>query len=142
VLGTLPIPVRTARRALDLARRQPQDLAQLADRAARTEGGEGCHQRRAVVPVAVVHARDQQGADVAREVQVDVGQAREVFVQEAPQRQLAGDRIDVREARQVADERGHRRAPPPPRRQQRAHRVRPADLDGDLARQLQHVVVQ
>ncbi len=70
------------------------------------------------------------------------GSPLQVLVQEAPQRQLAGDRVDVREPRQVAHERGDRGAAPAPGRQQRAHRVGPADLHGDLARQLEHVVVE
>ena len=137
-----PVAVGAARHALDLARRQAEHLAQLADRAARAEGREGRDQRRAVVAVALVHARDQPLADVAREVEVDVGQPVEVLVQEAPERELVGDRVDVREAGQVADERGDRGAAAAPGRQQRAHRVRPAHLDGDLARQLEHLVVQ
>ena len=117
-----------ARDALELTRRQPEHLAQLADRAARAERRERGHQRRALAPVAVVDARDQDLADVAREVEVDVRQRGELLVEEAPEEEVVGDRVDVREAGEVADDRGHRGAPPAPRRQQRARRVGPAHL--------------
>ena len=142
VLAGGSVRVCAAGRALDLARGQAQNLAKLADRAARSKSRKGRHQGRAIAPVALVHARDQPLADVAREVQVDVGQPAQFLVQEAPQRQASCDRVDVRQARQVAHQRGHRRPPPSSGRQQRAHRVRPAHLQGDLARQLEHVVVQ
>src|SRR5918999_1747931 len=61
------------RGALDLDRRQPERLAEVADRRPRAVGGEGGDERRAVVAVALVHARDQDLAYVAREVEVDVG---------------------------------------------------------------------
>ena len=63
-----------ARDALDLPGGQPEHLAELADRAARAEGREGGDQRGAFVAVALVDARDQDLADLAREVEVDVGQ--------------------------------------------------------------------
>ena len=124
-IDVLPVPaLRAARDALDLPRRQAQRLAQLADGAARAEGREGGHERGAIAPEAVVHARDEDLAHVAREVEVDVGQRRDLLVEEAPEQQLVGDRVDVREAREVADDRGHRRPAPAPGRQQRARRCR------------------
>ena len=131
-----------ARDPLELARRQAEHLAQLADRPARAEGREGGHQRRPLAPVALVHARDQHLADVAREVEIDVRQRGQLLVEEAPEEQLVGDRVDVREPGEVADDRGHRGPAPAPRRQQRPHRRRPAHLDRHLARQLQQVAVQ
>ena len=77
--------LRAARDALDLPRRQPERLAELADRAARAVGREGGDERRALAPVALVHARDQHLAHVAREVEVDVRQRRELLVEEAPE---------------------------------------------------------
>ncbi len=94
------------------------------------------------MPVALVDARDQLLADVAREVEVDVRQRGQLLVQEAPDQQLVGDRVDVREAGQVADDRGDARAAAAPGRQQRPRGVGPADLDRDLAGELEHVVVQ
>ena len=144
VLAHLPrIPaLAAARHPLDLSRRQPQRLAQLADRPPRAIGRKRRHQRRAVVPVALVHPRDQLLADVTREVEVDVGQRGQLVVQEAPDQQVVGDRIDVREAGQEADDRGDARAPPAPRRQQPPHAVGPTHLDRHLAGQLQHVVME
>ena len=122
-VDVLPVPaLRAARDALDLPRWQAQRLAQLTDGAARAEGREGGHERGAVAPEAIVHARDEDLAHVAREVEVDVGQRRDLLVEEAPEQQLVGDRVDVREAREVADDRGHRRPAPAPGRQQRARR--------------------
>ena len=69
--------------------------------------------------VALVHARDQDLADVAREVEVDVRQRRELLVEEAPEQQLVGDRVDVAEAGEVADDRGDARAAAAAGRQQR-----------------------
>ena len=99
-----------ARHALELPRREAEDLAELADRPARAEGRERRHQRRVLAPVALVHARDQDLADVAREVEVDVGQRGQLLVEEAPEEELVGDRVDVREPGEVADDRGHRGA--------------------------------
>ena len=48
-------------------------------------GRERRHERGALGAVALVHARDQLLADVAREVEVDVGQRRDLLVQEAPE---------------------------------------------------------
>ena len=112
--GLAPPALRAARDALDLARRQPERLADLADRAARAVGRERGHERRAVAPEALVHARDQHLAHVAREVEVDVGQRRDLLVEEAPEQQVVGDRVDVREAGEVADDRRDRGARPRP----------------------------
>ena len=92
----VPVYLRAPSEALDLPGGQAEHLAQLADRPARAVGRKRRHQRRAVAPVALVHARYQHLAQLAREVEVDVGQPAQVLVQEAPHRQPAGDRIDVR----------------------------------------------
>ena len=96
----------------------------------------------AVAAVAVVHARDQHLADVAREVEVDVRQRGELLVQEAAEEQLVGDRVDVREPGEVADDRRHARPTAAAGRQQAARRLRPAHLRRHLARQLEHVAVE
>ena len=127
---------------LDLARRQPEHLAEVADGAARTVGGEGRDQRRALAPVALVDPRDQPLADVAREVEVDVGHLGDLVVEEAAEEQPRPHRVDVGEPGQVADHRADARAAPASRRQQVAGRVRPADLDRDLAGELEQVEVQ
>ena len=135
-------PLAAACHALDLAGRQPERLAELPDRSARAICRERGDQRRAVVPVAVVDARDQHLPDVAREVEVDIGQRPELFVQKAADQQLVGDRIDVREAGEKADDRGHARAPAASGRQQCSGGVRSPHLGRNLARELEHVVMQ
>jgi hypothetical protein len=57
-------------------------------------------------------------------------------------RMSRGKRVHVRQPGQVADDRADGRAPPPPRRQRAARRLPPAHLDGDVARELEHLVVQ
>jgi hypothetical protein len=52
-----------------------------------------------LAPVPLGDADDELLADVAREVEVDVRHGRELAVQEAPERELVRDGIDVREAR-------------------------------------------
>ena len=126
----------------DVARRQPQRLAELADRAARPVRREGADEAGLPRPVRLVHPHDQPLADVAREVEVDVGDARELLVEEAAEREAPLHGVDVREAREVADDGADARAAPAPRRQHVARGVRPAHLERDLAGQLQHLEVQ
>ena len=119
---------RVARRSRS-ARRQAEDLAELADRAARPVGREDAAiSGAALVAEALVHRQDQPLADVAREVEVDVGDGRQLAVQEAPEREAGIDRIDVREPGQVADDRADRRAAAAAGRQRHARRVRAAHL--------------
>ncbi len=89
---------------LDLAGRQAEHLAQLADGAADAERREGRDQRCAVMAETLVHAGDQPLTDVPGEVEVDVGKPVQVFVQEPSQRQSVLHGVDVGEAGQVADE--------------------------------------
>ncbi len=91
----------------------------------------------------LVDALDQPGADVAREVEVDVGQRAHLLVEEAPDQELVLDRVDVREPDQVADDRGNGGATATARRHVRAaaRGVRPAHLRGHLPRQLEDLVV-
>ncbi len=126
----------------DVGGGQAEHLAELADRAARPVGGERADQRRVPVAVALVHAQDQAGADVAREVEVDVGHRRQLLVQEPAQRQPRGDRVDVRQAGQVADDRADAGAAAAAGRQQHPRRVAAAHLERHLARDLEHLVVQ
>ena len=121
---------------------RPSALPSSRIAAARLERRERGDQRRPLAPVALVDARDQDLADVAREVEVDVRQRGQLLVQEAAEEQLVRHRVDVREAGEVADDRGHRRAAAAAGRQQRAHRRRPADLDRHVARELEQVAVQ
>ena len=129
------------RQPLYLARRQAQRLGEVAHRRAHPEGGESGHERAAVAAVALVQARDQHVADVAREVEIDVRQRGELLVEEAAEEELVLHRVDVREAGRVADDRGHARARPRPGGSS-ARRVRPPHLHGHLPRQLEHVAVE
>ena len=95
-----------------------------------------------LLAVALDDAHDELLPDVAREVEVDVGNRRELAVEEAPEREVVRDRVDVREAGEVTDERADRRAAPAARRQDVAHRARPAHLVRDLARELEHLPVE
>ena len=82
-------------------------------------------------PYCSVTRDDQLLADVAREVEVDVGHRHELAVEEAPEREVVRDRVDVREAGQVADERADGRAAAAAGRQHVPHRAGPAHLVRD-----------
>ena len=104
--GAVAAPALGAPRdAIELTRGQAEGLAELADRATRTKRRGRSDERGTVVPVDLRDSGDQRGADVAGEVDVDVGQARDVFVQEAADRQVVLDRVDMRQTGQVADDR-------------------------------------
>ena len=127
---------------LQLAQGQLERLADLPHGRLEPVGGEGADEPRVLGPVALVDAEDQLLTDVAREVQVDIGDAAERLVEEAAQEQVVLDRVDVREPDQVADDRGDRRAPSPPRRQPRAGSGRvSADFTGHLGREVHDVAV-
>ena len=64
--------VGDAREPLELGERQPERLADVADRAARAVGGEARDERGVLAAVALGDPDDQLLADVAREVEVDV----------------------------------------------------------------------
>ena len=88
------------------------------------------------------HRHDQLLADVAREVEVDVGDGLELAVQEPSERELGLDGIDVREPGQVADDRADRAAPPAAGRKDVPGDGSASDLERDLPRQLEHLPVQ
>ena len=127
---------------LELGLRQPERLADVADRAARAVRRKARDERGVLVAVALGDADDQLLADVAREVEVDVRHRRELVVQEASEREAVLDRVDVREPGQVADDRADRAAPSPPRRQEHARRAAAAHLERALPRDLEHLVVE
>ena len=134
--------VREPREPLELRERQAERLADVADRAARAVRREARDERGVLAPVALGDADDELLADVAREVEVDVRHRRELAVQEAPERELVRDRVDVREAGEVADDRADRAPAPAARRQEAPRRVRAAHLARALARELEHLVVE
>ena len=127
---------------LQLGEREAERLADIPDRAAGTVGGEARDERCVLAAVALGDADDQLLADVAREVEVDVGHRDQLAVEEAPEREVLRNRIDVREPGQVADDRADRGAASPSRRQEAARRPRPADPAGDLPRELEHLPVE
>ena len=95
-----------------------------------------------LVPVALGERDDQLLADVAREVEVDVGHRVELPVQEPPERETCLDGIDVREPGQVADERADRAAPAAARGQRVPRSVTPPHLARDLRGQLEYFPVE
>src|SRR5207253_3535683 len=117
VPDAIRIAVRQPCQPLELGERQPQGLAHVADRTARVVGRETGHERRVLPSVAFADLDDQLLPDVAREVEVDVGDRDELAVEEAPERQPRLYRIDVREPGQIADDRADRAAAPPPGRE-------------------------
>ena len=130
------------REPLELRLREAERLADVADRAARAVRGERRDERRVLPAVALGHADDQLLADVAREVEVDVGDAAHLVVQETPERETCGDRVDVREAGQVADDRADRAAAPAAGREHVARRVVAAHLARAVGGELEHLVVE
>src|SRR5439155_1962484 len=117
-------------------------FADVPDRAARAVGGEAWDERGMLLPVTLDDADDELLADVAREVEIDVGHRRELAVEEAAKREVVLDRVDVREAGQVANERADRGAAPAAGRQDVPHRAGAAHLERHLARELEHLPVE
>src|SRR4029453_3786245 len=70
---------------------------------------------------------------------VDVGNRRELAVQETREGELVRDRIDVREPGEVADDRADGAPAPTPRRQEAPRRVRSAHIARALACDLEHL---
>src|SRR5436189_202210 len=135
-------PVRQLGDLLDLSQRQIERLADLAHRGAEPVGGEGADQPHVLVAVALVDPPDQLLADLAREVEVDVGYRCEALVQEPAQEQAVGDRVDVRQAEQVADDGRHRRAAPAAGEQvSEGPPGAPAHVGRHLACQVEQVVI-
>src|SRR5207237_4565705 len=90
-----------AREPLELAEREPERLAEIADRPARVVGREARDERGVLAPVLLGDGDDQLLADLAREVEVDVRNGRELAVQEPPEREVGGDGVAVREPGEV-----------------------------------------
>ena len=130
------------REPFELGERQAERLAEVTDGPARSVGRETRDERGVLVPVALGELDDQLLADVAREVEVDVGHRVQLAVQEAAERETRGDRVDVRETRQVADERPDRAAPSPPGRQRMSRRFPSAHLARHLGRELEHLPME
>ena len=136
------VPFRDAREPLELGRGQAERLAEVADRPARVVGREGGDEGGVLAAVPLGDPDDQLLADVAREVEVDVGDRGELAVEEAAEREVGLDRVDVGKPGQVADDRADRAAAAAPGRERVAGRAGAAHLGGDLAGELEHLPVQ
>ncbi len=88
-----------------LGERQPERLADVANRTTAAIARERRDERGVLTAVALGDAHDQLLSDVTRKVEVDVGHGDHLVVDEATERQAGRDGIDVREACQVADDR-------------------------------------
>ena len=109
VSDALRIPaLRHLREPFELRVRQAERLADVADRTAAAVRRERRDECRVVAAVAFRDGDDQLLANVTRKIEVDVGNAGEVAVQEPAEREVGLDRIDMRETGQVADERADR----------------------------------
>ncbi len=128
VADSIRIPVGELREPFELAERKAERLADVADRATRVVRREARDERRVLAPVLLGDADDELLANIPREVQVDVGNRRELAVEEASERKIRRHRIDVREAGEIADERADGRAAAAARRQHVAHRAGAAHL--------------
>ncbi len=106
-------PVRQFRHQLDLSERQVERFADLTHRRPQPVGGKGADEADVLVAVALVDAADQLLADLAGKIEIDVGHRGEGVVQKAAEEEVIGDRVDVRQAEQVADDRRHRRTASP-----------------------------
>src|SRR5439155_13173336 len=109
--------------SLELCEREAERLAEIADRAPRVVRREARDERGVLVPIALGEGDDQLLADVPREVEVDVRNRVELVVQEPSEREAGRDRVDVREPRQVADERADGASAPTSRRERVPRRV-------------------
>ena len=136
------VPLGHAREPLELGGGQAECLAEIADRPAPVVGREGGDERGVLAAVPLGDPDDQLLADVAWEVEVDVRRRDQLAVEEAADRQIRLDGIDVREAGQVADDRADRAAAAAAGRERVAGRAGAAHLGGDLARELEHLPVQ
>ena len=142
-LGSGAVGPGELREPAEFGLRQAERFADIAHGAAQAVGGEGGDQRGVVAAPVLVDALDQPRADVAREIEVDIGQRVQLFVEEAAEIELVGDRIDVREADQVADDRGDGGAAAAADGQvgAPARGLLAADLVGNFLGQLKHLVV-
>src|SRR5439155_23295005 len=108
---TLRVPtVGDPREPLQLRKGKPERLADVTDRSPRPVGGEARDERGMLVSVALADGHDQLLADVAWEVEIDVGDGFQLPVEETSEREVVLHRIDVGQPGQVADDRADRAA--------------------------------
>ncbi len=155
-VGVAGNPVQLARQLLgrawlaelgdlvELRQRQAERLADIAHGAAQLVGGKGADQSGVFVPELLVDPLDQPLANLARKIEIDIGNRVELFVQEATEEEVVRDRIDMRETDQIADDRADRRSAPASRRQigDSARALAPAHFQGDLGRQNEQIPIE
>ena len=109
---SLPVvPIRLhLREAVDHVRVEPQRLADVADRALRPIGDDGCSQRRALAPVLLEYVLDDFLASFVLEVDVDVRRLVALRADEALEQRGDVARVDFGDAQGVAHDRIGRRA--------------------------------
>src|SRR5581483_6875421 len=112
------------------------------DRPPRVVGREAGDERGVLAAVPLGDGDDQLLADVAGEVEVDVGHRLELAVEEPPEGEARLDRVDVGEPGQVADDRADRAAAAAAGRKRKPWRAGAAYLERDLACQLEHLPVE
>src|SRR6478752_2190666 len=128
--------------SLELCLRQPERLADVADGTARAIGGEARDERCMLVAVALRDGDDQLLADVAREVEVDVRNRGELVVEEAPEREVVRNRVDMREPGEITDDRADRAAASSAGRQEAPGGIAPTHLQGAVAGDLEPLPVE
>jgi hypothetical protein len=89
----------------ELLQRQAQRLAHFADGAADAVGRERCGQADRLVADVLVDSQHQLLSDLEREVEIDVWNGGQLFIEEAAKEEVVRDRVDVGEADQVTDDR-------------------------------------
>src|SRR5437899_188190 len=134
--------VRQFRDQFDFAERQVERLADFADGRSQAIGGERAYQSGVLGAVPGVHPANQLLPDLAREIEIDIRHRRERLVQEAAQKELVGDGIDVRQAEKVANDRGDRRPASPAGKEVAHGPTRPApDVGRDFAGEIEEVMI-
>ncbi len=101
------------RNLFEFTRRQIERLAKLPDGRAEAIRGKRAHEPRVLRPVTLVDATDELFADLAGEVQIDIGNRGQGLVEKPTQEQSIRDGIDVGESEEIADNRRHRRTAAP-----------------------------
>ena len=137
------VPLGDAREPLELGERaarapcRGRGSRRASGRSRRRRRGAACSWPYRSVTRTISFSRMSRGK--SRSMSGDRG---ELAVEEAAEREVGLDRVDVREPGQVADDRADRAAAAAPGRERVAGRARAAHLDGDLAGELEHLPVE
>ena len=135
-------PIRQLCDQLDFAEWQVECFADFAHGRAQPIGGERTHEPNVLGAVARVDTADQLLANLAGEIEIDVRHRREGLVQKAAEEELVRDRIDVRQAEEIADNGRDGGAAASARQEIAAGASRSApDVGRDLAREIEEIVI-